>query len=99
MICKKYSFQKRTQFSQGNNVPDATASNTHQFLSRDICLSSTYLNNLFGAKRAYQHIETLKLQEIFHSKTDTILTGKQCATCSFFLHRRFSLRDSFVSSI
>jgi hypothetical protein len=35
---RKYSFQKLTQFSQGNNVLDALASNTASFISRDICV-------------------------------------------------------------
>jgi hypothetical protein len=35
--CRKYSFGKLTQFSQGCNVTDATPYNTHGFHSRDIC--------------------------------------------------------------
>jgi hypothetical protein len=35
IICRKYSYQKLTQFSQGNHVLDAHASNTDGFLSRD----------------------------------------------------------------
>jgi hypothetical protein len=34
---------------------------THGFLSRDTCVSSTYLKRPFGGKRGYPHIETLKL--------------------------------------
>jgi hypothetical protein len=33
----KYSFQKLTQFSQGNTVLDAAASNIDVFLERDMC--------------------------------------------------------------
>jgi hypothetical protein len=44
LSCKMYSFQKLTQFSQGNNVLDAPASKTDCFLSRDTCVSSTHLN-------------------------------------------------------
>jgi hypothetical protein len=36
MICRKYSFQKLTQFSQ-----DAADSNRDGFLWRDTCVSST----------------------------------------------------------
>jgi hypothetical protein len=32
LICRKYSFQKLTQFSQENNVLDATVSNIDGFL-------------------------------------------------------------------
>jgi hypothetical protein len=40
LSCNNYSFQILTQLSQGNNVPDATASNTDGFLFRDMCVSS-----------------------------------------------------------
>jgi hypothetical protein len=39
---------------------------------------------LFGAKRAYVHLAIAKMQEVFFSDTNKILTGKQCATwCCF----------------
>jgi hypothetical protein len=44
MICRKYVFQKLAQFSQGNNVLDAPASNMGVSLWRDICVSSTQMN-------------------------------------------------------
>jgi hypothetical protein len=44
VICRKYSFQKLSQFSQAINVLDAPASNTDVFMSRDTCVSSTLLN-------------------------------------------------------
>jgi hypothetical protein len=69
MICSKYTFQKLTQFSQGNNVIDIAASNIDGVLRRDTCVSSTQLNSLFGESRAYLHLETPKLQEVFLSKT------------------------------
>jgi hypothetical protein len=47
----KDSFQKLTQFSQGNNVLDSTASNTHAFLSRYMC-SSTQLNRIIWSKES-----------------------------------------------
>jgi hypothetical protein len=43
-IGRKYYFQKLSQFSEGNNVLDASASNTHGFLSRDSCVSLNQLN-------------------------------------------------------
>jgi hypothetical protein len=36
LSCWKYSFQKLTQFSQGNNLLDATRSNTGGFLLKYI---------------------------------------------------------------
>jgi hypothetical protein len=41
MIFRKYSFEKVTQFSLGNNALDVPASNTDDFLSRDTCVPST----------------------------------------------------------
>jgi hypothetical protein len=34
---------------------------------------------LFLAQRAYLHLETPKLQEVFLLKTNSVLTGKKCA--------------------
>jgi hypothetical protein len=41
---RNYSFQKFTQFSQGNNVLDVPASNTNGFPWRGTCGYSTQLN-------------------------------------------------------
>jgi hypothetical protein len=73
---RKYSCQKLTHFSQGNNVLDAPVPNTHGFLMRDTCVSSTQLIGPFGTKRAYLHLEKPKLQEVFLSKTISIVRGK-----------------------
>jgi hypothetical protein len=42
--CRKFSIQKLTQFSQGNNVLHAAASNPDGFLGRDTCVTSTQPN-------------------------------------------------------
>jgi hypothetical protein len=39
--CRKYSFQKLTHFSQGNNVLDSAASSIDYFLGSDSCFCST----------------------------------------------------------
>jgi hypothetical protein len=44
LSCIKYSFQKRTQFSQEINVLDAPLHNIDAFLLRDICVSSSNMN-------------------------------------------------------
>jgi hypothetical protein len=44
LSCRKYSFQKLSQLSQGNDVLNATHSNIDAFLWSDICGSSTLLN-------------------------------------------------------
>jgi hypothetical protein len=50
MIFGKYSFQKLTQLSQGNNVLDAAPSTTHRSLLRDMCFLNlaeyTYLEQI-----------------------------------------------------
>jgi hypothetical protein len=48
--CRKHSFLKLPQFSQGNNVLDAPSSNTDGILCRDIRVSSTTLNMLIWNK-------------------------------------------------
>jgi hypothetical protein len=40
LIGRQYSFQKLSQFSQGNNVLDAPPSNIDGFLARNTCDSS-----------------------------------------------------------
>jgi hypothetical protein len=52
----------------------------------------------FGTNWAFLHCKKPKLQEIFLSKTNSILTGKQCARCYFSNIDGFLLRDTCVSS-
>jgi hypothetical protein len=52
MICLKYSFQKLAQFSQENNVLDATPSNIDGFPWRGVCVSSTQLNRPIWKKES-----------------------------------------------
>jgi hypothetical protein len=52
------------------------ASSTDVFLSRDACVSSTQLNTPIWKKRAEFHLEKPKLQEVFLSKPNSILTEK-----------------------
>jgi hypothetical protein len=58
---REYSIEKLTQLPQGNKVVEAAASNTDDFLWQDTWVSSTEQNILFGANRAYLHLETPKL--------------------------------------
>jgi hypothetical protein len=91
--CRKYSFQKLTKFSQGINVLDVPHSNIDAFRSRDTCVSSTQLNNTNWNKMFVSPLNKTKLQEIFLSKTNSVLTGKQCARCPTFYHRWFSFES------
>jgi hypothetical protein len=55
--CRKYSFQKVTQLSQGNNILDVPASNTGGFLSRDTRVTSAQHNR---PMQQTESISTLK---------------------------------------
>jgi hypothetical protein len=48
---------KLTQFSNGNNVQDAAASNIDAFLWRDTCVCSTQLNSPIWKNRAYDNVK------------------------------------------
>jgi hypothetical protein len=52
MICRKCSFQKLTQVSQSNNVPDAAASNIDGFLWRGSCIFLTQLKKSIWSKHS-----------------------------------------------
>jgi hypothetical protein len=56
-------------------------SDTHGFLSRGTCVSSTQLSVLFGTKWGFLHLENFDLKEEFLSKTNSINTGEQCDRC------------------
>jgi hypothetical protein len=75
LSCRKYLFQKLSKFSKGNIALDAADSNTHCFLLIDTCVSATWLSRPIK-KWAFPHLETYDLQEVFLSKTKSILTGK-----------------------
>jgi hypothetical protein len=90
--CRKYSFEKLTQFSQGNHVLDAPASNPNGSLSRDTCVLSTYLHRPIGRRWAFFHLGNCNLQEIFLSKANSVLIGKQCARCPCFYNTWVSFK-------
>jgi hypothetical protein len=60
LIGRHYSFEKLTQYSQGNNVLDAPSSNINGFLSRDTCVSSNQVNRPHLEQN--EHFVTLKTQ-------------------------------------
>jgi hypothetical protein len=75
--CRKYSFQKLTPFSQGNNVLEAAAYNKMVFFGKiHVCLHS--------AEQAYLEqrdpISTLKhiIWRKYFFENLSHLTGKQC---------------------
>jgi hypothetical protein len=65
MIYRKSSFQKRTQYKQGNNVLDAPASNTDGCLGeKHVFLHLSWIGQI-RANRAYLQLEKPTLQEVF----------------------------------
>jgi hypothetical protein len=60
-------------------VLDATASNIDGFLWTNTCVSSTQLIRPILVNRAYLHLENYDFEEVFLSKTNSTLTGKQRA--------------------
>jgi hypothetical protein len=75
MIWRKYSCQKLSQFSQGNNVLDASASNLDGFPWRDTCVSSTLLNRPIWNKFSLCHHENYIVQEVFFQKLPQFSQG------------------------
>jgi hypothetical protein len=97
-ICGKYSFQKRTQFTQGNNELDVTASNIDDLLWKDTWLLQLSWVCLFGENRGYLHLEIPKLQEVFFSKTNSILKWNNVLDGPASTTNGVLSRATFVSS-
>jgi hypothetical protein len=67
-IRRKFSFQKRTQFSHGNNALGVTVNNIGLFVWRETFVSSTKLNCPFWSNRAYLTLETPSCRKYFFNK-------------------------------
>jgi hypothetical protein len=75
---------KTNSISVGNNVLDTPTSNIDGFFGEiNVFLQITWIG-LFRTKRTYLHLENSEWQDVFLSKTNSILTWKQCARCSCF---------------
>jgi hypothetical protein len=70
-----------TQFWQVNNMLDSPASNTDGSLREIYVFLQLSWMGLLAAKWANIHIENYDFQEVFLSKTNSILRGKQCTRC------------------
>jgi hypothetical protein len=77
---------------------DASSSNIDGFVWRDRCISTTQLNRPIWSNRAYLHLEIYDFQEVFLSKTNSILTGKQCLFAPACTMDGFLRRDTCVFS-
>jgi hypothetical protein len=65
---QNYSFQKRIQHSEGNNVLDATASSIHAFLCRGTCISSTQLNSCKDQTQPISPLKNLRFRNYSFAK-------------------------------
>jgi hypothetical protein len=83
-VLQEIYLSKPTQYSQENPVLKAHASTTTVIPSRDICVSSPQWIGLLGTKLSFVYLENEYLWEVHLSQVNSILTGKQCATCSCF---------------
>jgi hypothetical protein len=75
---RTYFFQKLNEFSQGNNVLDTPTSSPDAVLVRDTCVSSLSWIELIVKREPISTLKNL-FQEIFLTKTNTVLPGKLCA--------------------
>jgi hypothetical protein len=73
LTCRKYSFKKLTQSSQGNNVLNAPNFNIDALLSRDTCVSSTQLSSHIWKEMSRSPPWQTQVEEVFLSKTHAIL--------------------------
>jgi hypothetical protein len=82
--CRKYCFQKLTEFSQGKNVLGAPASNIDGFVWRDTCVSSSQAKRPIWNKMSLSPSENYDFRDVFLSKTNSIVNWEQCSICSCF---------------
>jgi hypothetical protein len=91
-------FQKLTHLGQGSNVLDAPASNLDGCLWRDTFVSSMQLNKLIWRKQSLSPPATVKIQEVFLSKTNWIPKGNNMLDSHASNRDGFLLRDTCYSS-
>jgi Neuraminidase (sialidase) len=87
MICRKFSSQILTIFTEKKLV-DAATSNMMVFFGKVRC-SSTQLKRSIWSKQSYLHLETPQLQDVFFSKSNSIHSGNNV------LDAPASYRDGF----
>jgi hypothetical protein len=83
---------KLTHILQGNKVLHVPASNTNGFLQGIHLFFHISWIGWFGIKWAFLHLESYDLQDLFLSKTNSFLTGKQWARCYCFYHKWLSFK-------
>jgi hypothetical protein len=98
MIGRKYSFQKLTQFLQGNNVVDAAGSNIDSFLGRGVCVLQLSRISLFGANRAYLTLKHLSCMKCSFEKLTQFSQGNNVLDAPASYTNVSLSRDTGVSS-
>jgi hypothetical protein len=67
------------------------------FLAMHVFLQLRWIGPL-GTQWAHLQLETYARQEVFLSKTDSVLQGKQCARSGSLQHKWFLCRHAWISS-
>jgi hypothetical protein len=98
LSCRKYSFQKLTQLSQGNNVLDAPAYDTNDFLGEIRLFCQLSWICLFWTKKACLHLKKPKLQEVFLPKLTQFSQGNNVLVTPASKKDGFPSKDMCVSS-
>jgi hypothetical protein len=78
-----------SNLSLGNKMPHVISSNIDGFLWRDTCVSLTQLNRPIATTRTHRHTEKPKFQEVFFSKTNSILRESICKMLLLIIHMVF----------
>jgi hypothetical protein len=98
LIGRKYSFQKLSKFSKGNNVLDALASDTNGFLLRTHVFLQLSWKCLLEMNIASLHLEKTMLLEVFLSKRTQFSQGNNVVDAAASNRDRFLSQDICVSS-
>jgi hypothetical protein len=98
MFFWKHFFQKLTEFTLGNNVLDAPASNTDGFVWRDTCVPSNKQNRPIWRNKAYLHLDTPNLQELFLEKLSKFSLDNNAVDAPASYTHSFLWRDTCVPS-
>jgi hypothetical protein len=86
-----------TQFSEEYNVLDASFLPCMVVFGELHAFPPLTWIGLFGAKRAYLHLESPNFHQVFLSKVNSVITEKQCSASFCFYTDGFPWRDTCVS--
>jgi hypothetical protein len=98
VIFWQYFFQKLTEFTLGNNVLDAPASNTDGFVWRDTCVPSKKQKRPIWRNRAHLRLDPPNLQELFLEKLPKFPLDNNAVDAPASYTDGFLSRDTCVPS-